>query len=281
MVSYADPDFQAFVWALTQQESGGNYSATNPSGALGAYQIMNFNVSSWAVEATGNPVSASEFLANPRLQDQIAQYKLLQDWNSHPGTAQVKVLATAHDWNPDANPATYGQKILGNFLKNPGKKFGVVNSASTPLPPGPYPKGELGKRIDYNTNKVNPPLTATERKNIIQYMYDASVKNNLQPKENWQSLAWYQKQDDRYLIVNYEGMITGNPKGDLGIAKPGIGPIPNPLDFLKKMFDWLTDAKNWKRIGLGVLGAAILIMVILKYFKVSPTSIAGKAVPVV
>jgi hypothetical protein len=68
----------AFIWGIRQQESGGNYSAGNPSGALGAYQILGSNLPSWSKSALGYVVSASQFLASPHLQDAIADYKLGQ-----------------------------------------------------------------------------------------------------------------------------------------------------------------------------------------------------------
>lgn len=75
--------------AIKAQESGGNYGAINQrTGAFGAYQIMPQNLDGswggrapranfgWDYEALGRDVTQQELLANPRLQDQIAQYHL-------------------------------------------------------------------------------------------------------------------------------------------------------------------------------------------------------------
>lgn len=64
--------------AIRGQESGGNYTAHNPSGASGAYQILASNIPSWSREALGHSVSYSQFMGSPQIQDAIARYKLGQ-----------------------------------------------------------------------------------------------------------------------------------------------------------------------------------------------------------
>ncbi len=67
--------------ALSQQESGNNYSAVNPdSGALGKYQLMPFNLQKYAGLAD-TPANRAKFLADPALQD-AAHMKLLQELNT-------------------------------------------------------------------------------------------------------------------------------------------------------------------------------------------------------
>jgi len=71
--------------AIRGQESGGNYGATNPSGASGAYQILrsNFvNPGGWDKEALGHDITYQQFMSSPQIQDQIARYKLGQYLNS-------------------------------------------------------------------------------------------------------------------------------------------------------------------------------------------------------
>lgn len=79
----ATGSFGAFMKAISSQESGGNYGALNKSsGAMGKYQIMPGNIKGnkkgWDYEALGRDISTSEFMRNPQLQEQIAQYKLQQ-----------------------------------------------------------------------------------------------------------------------------------------------------------------------------------------------------------
>lgn len=99
-------NFGSFVSAISGRESGGNYGARNrDSGALGKYQIMPGNIPSWSREALGHSISAGQFYRSPKLQEQIAQYKLRQYYNQYgpegaavawyagPGTAK-KYLAS-------------------------------------------------------------------------------------------------------------------------------------------------------------------------------------------
>lgn len=67
----------SFINAIASQESGGNYGAVNrTSGALGKYQIMASNISSWSREALGRAVTPSQFLSSPQIQERVAQAKL-------------------------------------------------------------------------------------------------------------------------------------------------------------------------------------------------------------
>lgn len=73
---------------IRQQESGGNYRATNKtSGAAGAYQIMPSNImgtgKGWDYEALGRDVNLGEFYADAGIQDKIATYKLQQYLNAY------------------------------------------------------------------------------------------------------------------------------------------------------------------------------------------------------
>lgn len=73
--------------SIGQFESGGNYQARGPvvtSGrykgerALGKYQIMPGNLPQWSQEILGYEVTPEQFLANPQIQDAIAQGKMAQ-----------------------------------------------------------------------------------------------------------------------------------------------------------------------------------------------------------
>lgn len=82
------PDLARLMRAIKGKESGGNYQAYNPSGAIGAYQILWSNLAAnngddWDRQALGRDVTRNEFLNSRSIQDQIAQYKLgqyLKNW---------------------------------------------------------------------------------------------------------------------------------------------------------------------------------------------------------
>ena len=72
--------FQSFLKSIAKQESGGNYNAVNKSsGALGKYQIMPGNIS-----------STQQFLRSPKIQEQVAQHKLLYYFNKYGATGAAK-----------------------------------------------------------------------------------------------------------------------------------------------------------------------------------------------
>lgn len=104
-------DFDRFINSIIAQESGGNYGAVNRhSGALGRYQIMPSNISSWSRGALGQSITPQQFLSNPQYQDQIAKWQLQNyynqfgpagaavAWYAGPGNAQ-KYVKNPNGWN--------------------------------------------------------------------------------------------------------------------------------------------------------------------------------------
>lgn len=73
-------DFESFVNAISNQESGGDYTARNArTGAYGRFQIMPENWPSWSAEAglpPGSPMT-------PENQDLVARFKLRQYYNKY------------------------------------------------------------------------------------------------------------------------------------------------------------------------------------------------------
>jgi hypothetical protein len=92
---------QKIANAIGQYESGGDYTKRGPtvtSGiykgerAMGKHQIMPSNLPKWSKEAVGRVVTEKEFMSNPKLQDQIAQYqmdKIYQKYGTVEDTASV------------------------------------------------------------------------------------------------------------------------------------------------------------------------------------------------
>lgn len=69
--------FDAFLWALTQQESGGNYGAVgvwvNGDRAYGRYQVMGANVPSWTAKYYGRRLTPQQYLHNKAAQDAVVR----------------------------------------------------------------------------------------------------------------------------------------------------------------------------------------------------------------
>lgn len=66
--------------ASIESAGSGDYGAVGPTHtslgrALGRYQIMEANIGPWSQEALGRRVTADEFMRNPKIQDDIFDYK--------------------------------------------------------------------------------------------------------------------------------------------------------------------------------------------------------------
>jgi hypothetical protein len=99
-IGAVSPDLARLMNAIRGQESGGNYGATNPSGASGAYQILRSNFEGnggWDREALGRDISYAQFMSSPQIQDQIAKYKLGQYLKSR-GMAGAAATWYGGDW---------------------------------------------------------------------------------------------------------------------------------------------------------------------------------------
>lgn len=81
----------AFMGAISGQESGGNYGIVNgDSGALGKYQIMPFNLSQWARDAgLSSTPSRSQFLGDPQMQELMARTQIQNAYNRYNDYGQV------------------------------------------------------------------------------------------------------------------------------------------------------------------------------------------------
>lgn len=103
----------AFLWAIGQQESGGNYSSVNSSsGALGKYQVMPANIPSWTKRALGHSVSTSEYLHSPAEQEAVAR-TILGGYYAKYGAAGA--AAAWYSGQPDPNK-TYGNPPVYKYV---------------------------------------------------------------------------------------------------------------------------------------------------------------------
>lgn len=125
--------------AISTIESGGNYQALGPEThggrALGKYQIMDYNVGPWSVEALGKRLTPEQFLADPKAQDAIFDHKFTnyvnqfgeqgaaQAWLGGPGSVGKGSRADSLGTTVDS----YGQRYMsllgqgGSGEQKPGK----------------------------------------------------------------------------------------------------------------------------------------------------------------
>lgn len=85
-------DFEAFKYAVGQQESSGDYKALSPQNfdgdrAYGKYQVKGSNIPAWTKQYLGEQMTAQDFLSNQEAQEKLFQikanelYKQYGNWN--------------------------------------------------------------------------------------------------------------------------------------------------------------------------------------------------------
>lgn len=105
--------FGAFVNAIAGKESGGSYSARNPSsGAMGKYQIMPGNIAGpggWDMEILGKNVTTQQFMSNPKIQEAIARGKLRQYYDRYGvrGAASAWYSGDPNKWRNTSSQGAY------------------------------------------------------------------------------------------------------------------------------------------------------------------------------
>ncbi len=114
-----------FMAAIRQQESGGNYRAHNPSGAEGAYQILESNIPSWSKKTFGHSISLDEFLSHPAEQDAIARHIMAPGFKKYgpEGEAAVWYSGQPDPTKTYGNPPVY--KYVASVMSLMGKSGSV------------------------------------------------------------------------------------------------------------------------------------------------------------
>lgn len=108
----------AFIWAISQQESGGNYKAVGPNingdHAYGKYQVMGSNIASWTKEALGHSLTIQQWLNDPGAQEQTIAHKLGGYYAKY-GAAGA--AAMWYSGQPDPNK-TYGNPPVYQYVRS-------------------------------------------------------------------------------------------------------------------------------------------------------------------
>ena len=126
------PRLDAFLNAISTQESGGNYDAvgipTKYGTAYGKYQILDSNIKGpggWDKEVLGRDINIDKFLNTPRLQEKIARGKLTdyfkeygargaaKAWYAGPGNAYTNSDAPQYG-GPSIND--YAASVLKHMM---------------------------------------------------------------------------------------------------------------------------------------------------------------------
>lgn len=123
----------AFLWAIGQQESGGNYKSVNSgSGALGKYQVMPSNVANWTKKALGHSLTPQQFLASPSAQESVAR-TILGGYYARYGAAGAAAMWYSGQPDPGktyGNPPVY--KYVASVLALMARAPGGAAAATVP-----------------------------------------------------------------------------------------------------------------------------------------------------
>jgi hypothetical protein len=121
--------FEAFFWAISTQESGGNYRAVGPSvqgghHAYGKYQVMDYNIPSWTKKYLGRSMTPQQYLASPQAQEAVAR-GVLQGYFNKYGPQGAAAMWYSGQSNPSktyGNPPVY--KYVSSVMGHAGRYTG-------------------------------------------------------------------------------------------------------------------------------------------------------------
>lgn len=160
--------FDAFLWALTQQESGGNYGAVGVwvggDRAYGRYQVMGANIPSWTAKYYGKRLTPQQYLHNRAAQDAVVRGVL----GGYVKKYGYRGAASAwYSGNPNLHMSTHSQPG-GPSIK--GYVDSVMSRAAT------YKGGSGGATYSGGTAAVTPKLDSDEL--AAQYGLTAALINS-------------------------------------------------------------------------------------------------------
>jgi hypothetical protein len=163
----AQPTFEQFFSAISEQESNGRYSAVgvwvNGHRAYGKYQVMDFNIPSWTKQYYGKSLTPQQFLNNPKAQEAVARGKLQSYYNKYGARGAA---AAWYSGNPNLHMSTRAQPG-GPSIK--GYVDSVISKAYK------YPSG--GSSSNFSTGSTaTPKLSSAEL--AEQYGFVSSFLNS-------------------------------------------------------------------------------------------------------
>lgn len=168
-----------FAGAISSIESSGNYREVGPvtrtgDRALGRYQIMSQNIRPWSREILGREVTPQEFMANPKLQDQLFEGKFGQYVQKYGPEGASRAWFAGEEGMNHPNR----RDVLGTSVADYSRKFTramgfagqpqprndlppmIANGQSAPSAPQSAPSG--GNFFDqFDEAPLAPPQTAT------------------------------------------------------------------------------------------------------------------------
>lgn len=227
-------DFEAFLWALTQQESGGNYRAVGVwvggDRAYGRYQVMGANIPSWTAQYYGRRLTPQQFLMNNAAQDAVVRGKL----GGYVKKYGFRGAASAwYSGNPNLHMSTrsqpggpsikgYVDSVMNRAGTYQGGNSGVSSTTSTRGGAAPaVPKldrSELAEQYGLSSALINSSKE-------LKALFEKAVKGQWSPARFQASLKnskWWKTQSStlrKYITTKYTDPATWKQNRDAAAAK--------------------------------------------------------------
>jgi hypothetical protein len=164
----AQPSFEAFMWAISQQESGGNYSVVNSYGAVGKYQVLKSNIPGWSKRVLGYSITWQKFRDSPALQEQIVKGILKGYYNKY-GARGAAAAWYAGEGNHGLDQSTHSQPG-GPSIKS------YVDSVISRT--GGYKGGSSKSATSASTSAVAAATKLTDKELAEQYGFVSGLMNS-------------------------------------------------------------------------------------------------------
>jgi hypothetical protein len=263
-------NFEAFLWALTQQESGGNYGAVGVwvggDRAYGRYQVMGANIPSWTAKHYGKRLTPQQFLANRAAQDAVVRGVL----GGYVKKYGYRGAASAwYSGNPKLHMSTKSQpggpSIKGYVDSVLNRASGYTGSGSSPSGGGTAPvtpkldSAELAEQYGLSSALIN---SSKELKSLFSQavaggwsaaLFQAKLKNT----------KWWSTQSSslrKYITLKYTDPATWKQHNDAATAKVnalavqvGLGRQISPGGTLSKLLKeavYNVAALGWSDVRL-------------------------------
>lgn len=214
----AQPSFDAFMWAISQQESGGRkdpYSVVNAWGAVGKYQVLKSNVPEWSRRVLGYSITWQKFRDSPKLQEQIVRGILkgyYDAWGARGAAAAWYAGPGSHGLDQSTRPQPGGPSIKGYvdrvIQRTASYKGGSGGGGVSVAPSGSTKKssGELAEQygfVDALLNS-NPELKEKFRQAVAGQWTAEKFQAEIRDTKWWKS---HSQTERDFLVLQY-----GDPK---------------------------------------------------------------------
>lgn len=236
----ADMTFEAFLWSLTQQESGGNYKAVGVwvggDRAYGRYQVMGANIPSWTAKYYGRRLTPQEYLNNSAAQDAVVRGVL----GGYVKKYGYRGAASAwYSGNPNLHNSTRpqpgGPSIKGyvDAVMNRATTYTGGSGSSSTVTASPPPAG-----AGAGTQTVTPKLDRNElaeqyglsgalinSSRELSRLFEQAVSGGWTPQlfaAKLKNSSWWKTQPDslrKYITTKFTDPATWRQQNDAAAAK--------------------------------------------------------------